>query len=99
MGVGVTLFNFTPVKGHTRTLFETGDARASLNAAIDKLNRRLGKNTVYYGGAHGSLDYAPLRIAFTRIPDVALEEGETCDDLLPSEADLAKFHPPPENLE
>jgi DNA polymerase-4 len=99
MAVGVTLFNFTPVKGHTRTLFETGDSRASLNAAIDKLNRRLGKNTVYYGGAHGSLDYAPLRIAFTRIPDVALEEGETCDDLLPSEAELAKFRPPAESLE
>lgn len=99
MAVGVTLFNFTPVKGHTQTLFETGDSRALLNAAIDKLNRRLGKNTVYYGGAHGSLDYAPLRIAFTRIPDVALEEGETCDDLLPSEAELAKFRPPAQNLE
>lgn len=99
MAVGVALFNFTPVKGHTQTLFETGDSRTSLNAAIDKLNRRLGKNTVYYGGAHGSLDYAPLRIAFTRIPDVALEEGETCDDLLPSEAELAKFRPHSENHE
>jgi len=97
MAVGVTLFNFTPVLGHTKTLFETGDSRGALNAAIDKLNRRLGKNTVYFGGAHGSLDYAPLRIAFTRIPDVALEEGETCDDLLPSEADLAKFRPSAES--
>jgi len=94
LGVGVTLFNFTPVQGHTGTLFETGDARRALNAAIDKLNRRLGKNTVYFGGAHGSLDYAPLRIAFTRIPDVALEEGETCDDLLPSEGELAKYRSP-----
>jgi len=95
LAVGVTLFHFTPVKDHTRTFFETGDSRVSLNAAIDKLNRKLGKNTVYFGGAHGALDYAPVRIAFTRIPDVALEEGETCDELLPSEADLAKFPPPP----
>jgi DNA polymerase-4 len=85
------------MQGHTRTLFETGDARAPLNAAIDRINRRLGKNTVYYGGAHGALDYAPLRIAFTRIPDVALEEGETCDELLPGEDELAKFRPPREN--
>jgi len=99
LAVGVTLFNFTPIKGHTRTLFETGDAHASLNQAIDTLNRRLGKNTVYFGGAHGALDYAPLRIAFNRIPDVALEEGETCDELLPDEAELARFRPPAQNHE
>jgi DNA polymerase-4 len=97
MAVGITLFNFNPVQGHTGTLFDTGDSRASLNAAIDKLNRRLGKNTVYFGGAHGSLDYAPLRIAFNRIPDVALEEGETCDDLLPGEAELSKYRSPAED--
>ncbi len=93
LAVGVTLFHFTPLKNHTQTLFETGDTRGKLNAAIDKINRHYGKNTIYYGGAHGALDYAPIRIAFTRIPDLALEEGENCDELLPAEAELAKFRP------
>jgi DNA polymerase-4 len=34
----------------------------------------LGKNTVYLGGAHGATQDAPMRIAFTRIPDPEIEE-------------------------
>ncbi|ATC65101.1 DNA polymerase [Nibricoccus aquaticus] len=88
IGVGVTLFHLSPAHNHTATLFETGDARTGLNAAIDRLNRKLGKNTVVYGGALGALHYAPIRIAFNRIPDVALEGGETDDELLATPADI-----------
>lgn len=94
LAVGVTLFRLSPEANHTGTLIDTGDARAGLNAAIDHLNRRFGKNTVVYGGALGALHYAPLRIAFNRIPDVALEEGESDPDLLPSAAELEKFLTP-----
>lgn len=41
---------------------------ASLN------NKVLGKNTVYLGGAHGATEDAPMRIAFTRIPEPEIEE-------------------------
>jgi DNA polymerase IV len=88
LAVGVTLFHLSPARNHTGTLFETGDARAGLNAAIDRLNRKLGKNTVVYGGALGALHYAPIRIAFNRIPDIALEGGEEDAALLPTEKEL-----------
>jgi DNA polymerase IV len=93
ISVGVTLFHLAPAQNHTGTLFETGDARAGLNAAIDRLNRKLGKNTVVYGGALGALHYAPIRIAFNRIPDVALEGGESDDTLLPSDEELRAARP------
>ena len=44
-----------------------------LNAVLDKLNMRYGKNTVYFGGAHNAVNYAPMRIAFNHIPDVSTE--------------------------
>ena len=45
-----------------------------LNKAIDILNLKYGKNTVYLGGAHNALKDAPMRIAFTHIPDMVIEE-------------------------
>lgn len=47
--------------------------RARLSAAIDKINRQYGKNALYFASAHGALDHAPMRIAFTRIPDIETE--------------------------
>ena len=49
-------------------------AEKKLNAALDKLNLKYGKNTVYLGGAHAALKNAPMRIAFNHIPDLAVEE-------------------------
>ena len=36
---------------------------------MDALNARFGKNAVYLGASHGALQAAPMRIAFTHIPD------------------------------
>jgi DNA polymerase-4 len=57
-------------------LFENEAAREKLNTAIDRINARYGKNAIYFGGAHQALNAAPMRIAFTHIPDVALEGDE-----------------------
>ena len=45
-----------------------------LNKALDILNLRYGKNTVYFAGAHGGLANAPMRIAFNYVPDLVVEE-------------------------
>ena len=45
-----------------------------LNKALDILNLKYGKNTVYFAGAHGALKDAPMRIAFNHIPDMVVEE-------------------------
>ncbi len=47
--------------------------RRKLLAAIDTLNGKHGKNTVYFASAQAGLDHAPMRIAFNRIPDLASE--------------------------
>lgn len=94
--VGVTLFALVPEASHTGTLpglleARPGDTtrRAALNATLDHINKKLGKHSVVYGGALGALAYAPIRIAFQRIPDLVVEEGEPDGELFPLEAELA----------
>lgn len=74
--VGVMLLRLLGADAHTPDLFspEREKTRGRLFEAIDTLNRTFGKNSVYFGGAHGATDYAPMRIAFTRIPRPELEE-------------------------
>jgi DNA polymerase IV len=47
--------------------------RTQLFSAMDDINRRHGKNALYFAVAHGALDHAPMRIAFNRIPDIETE--------------------------
>lgn len=74
--VGVHLTRLIDLKLHTPDLFEepVERTRGKLFEAVDHLNKVFGKNTVYLGGAHGSTKDAPMRIAFTRIPEPELEE-------------------------
>lgn len=74
--VGILLHHLLVAAEHTPDLFEADQeqSRSRLNSAIDTLNKTFGKNSVYFGGAHGSTDYAPMRIAFTRIPEPEIEE-------------------------
>ncbi len=94
--VGVTLFALVPAESRTELLpglldERPGDSarRAALNATLDHINKKLGKHSVVYGGAVGALAYAPIRIAFQRIPDLALEEGEIDGELYPTSDELA----------
>lgn len=48
-------------------------APTALSRALDTLNMRYGKNTVYFGSAHNALQHAPMRIAFNHIPDLEVE--------------------------
>ena len=74
--IGVHLTHLIDTKLHTPDLFEEQKekTRGKLFAAVDHLNKVLGKNTVYLGGAHGATKDAPMRIAFTRIPEPEIEE-------------------------
>jgi DNA polymerase-4 len=74
--IGIVLGDLLEGTAHTGDLFEakTEDTRSRLHAAVDTLNKTFGKNSVYFGGAHGATHYAPMRIAFTRIPEPELEE-------------------------
>lgn len=47
--------------------------RRKLMAAIDALNSKHGKNTVYFASAQAGLDHVPMGIALNRIPDLESE--------------------------
>jgi DNA polymerase-4 len=50
------------------------DKQRRLDATLDKLRARYGRKVVYYGSVQDDRDNAPMRISFTHIPDVRLEQ-------------------------
>jgi DNA polymerase-4 len=74
--VGLVLKHLLPAGGHTPDLFEHDRdvARGRLHEALDQLNQTYGNGSVYYGGAFGVGQMAPMRISYTRIPTPELEE-------------------------
>ncbi|MDR1010069.1 MAG: hypothetical protein LBM04_02890 [Opitutaceae bacterium] len=74
--IGVMLTRLLRAEGHTPDLFGAEQEQRSgrLLGAVDEINRVLGRNTVYFGGAHGATAEAPMRIAFTRIPKPEVED-------------------------
>ena len=73
LAVAVTLSRLDAQGQRPRSLFDEGHSHDKLNAIIDSLNLRYGKNTLYFGGAHAALNAAPMRIAFGHIPDLEVE--------------------------
>ena len=71
--VGVVLADLFEQAGQSLSLLPGAGTHDRLDAAVDRLNQRYGKNTVYFGGAHRALGSAPMRIAFNHIPDPAVE--------------------------
>lgn len=72
--VGVVLFNLLHENYATLPIFENLEKNKSLYNAIDILNRRYGYASVYFGGSHVARDSAPMRIAFTQIPNLEIED-------------------------
>ncbi len=74
--IGVHLTHLLDLRLHTPDLFgqKSGETHGRLFQAVDHLNKVLGKNSVYLGSAHGATSDAPMRIAFTRIPEPEIEE-------------------------
>lgn len=76
LAVAVTLVGLQPVGCITRELLRDSGRRQGVSSLLDRINRRYGNNTVYFGAmqealAHGA---APMRIPFSTIPDIAREE-------------------------
>lgn len=78
--VSVSLNDLTPLAQSTPDLFETlnpglgrsWDARQRLSHAMDAINRRHGRDTVWFGvNPDLKAPYTGTKIAFTRIPDPA----------------------------
>ncbi len=81
--VGVVLSRLCEHGNHTPSLFQTvTDTMAALDkekhqrldATLDKLRARYGRRVVYYGSVQECRENAPMRISFTHIPDVRVEQ-------------------------
>lgn len=78
--VAVVLGELMPLSQQTPDLFAAAavqDKRArpkeKLNHALDALNVRYGKHTVYFGAAHDARAHGGMAIAFNHIPDLETE--------------------------
>lgn len=86
--VAVTLSHLTQPHQYTPELFpsiiedpsspyETTPSPEKLrrfDATVDQLRARYGRDTVYLGSVHSARDQAPMRISFTHIPELTLEQ-------------------------
>jgi DNA polymerase-4 len=71
--VGIVFTDLVEAGQTTRDLFDPMDRHAGLNTTLDRINQRYGPNTLYFGGAHRGLGTAPMRIAFSHIPELQVE--------------------------
>ena len=71
--VGVTLTHLVEHGQVTRDLFDPDDQHETLNSVLDQINQRYGPNTLYFGGAHNGRGAAPMRIAFSHVPELQVE--------------------------
>lgn len=76
ISVAVAFFNLIREDLITLPLFGDFQKTSSLNKAVDKLNKRYGFQSAYYASSHQAIKSAPMRIAFSQIPDLDLEEDE-----------------------
>ncbi|HNV88110.1 MAG TPA: DNA polymerase [Methylotenera sp.] len=76
IAVGVSFSQLSNADDLVDDLFASKPSAAEkrLNKALDLLNLKYGKNTVYLAGAHNALKNAPMRIAFNHVPDLVVEE-------------------------
>lgn len=71
--ISVTLFNLISEEERTLSFFENTN-KNKLSHAMDALNLKYGKNLIYLAGMHATKKGAPTRIAFSNIPDFAIDE-------------------------
>lgn len=71
--VSIVLTELAPASETTLNLFLHDEKKLKLAKTIDKINERYGLDCVYFGTMHNSKESAPMRIAFSSIPDVVAE--------------------------
>jgi DNA polymerase-4 len=77
--VSVTLGELVAAQAVSADLFPEADNRAALDAVLDRLRLKYGPTAVYFGGAFGAMQEAPMRISFTHVPDLRLEADSAGD--------------------
>lgn len=66
----VTLSKLTPASATPRSLFVEERQASRAAETMDAVNARVGSNALYFASMHTTRDAAPMRIAFTHIPEL-----------------------------
>jgi DNA polymerase IV len=79
LSVAVTLVNLEPKGAITAELIDERRRASDTSAVLDAINQRYGNNALYFGAMQSALAHgaAPMRIAFSKIPTVGMEEDVT----------------------
>jgi len=72
--VSVALLDLCERIGTTDDLFDADTEQKALSSVMDTINQRFGFQKICYASSQKASQSAPMRIAFTRIPDVARED-------------------------
>ena len=67
--VGIVLAHLEHAAGLTLPLFRDDTRRLDIAKAMDHINARHGRQTLYFAEMHHTRRAAPLRIAFNNVPD------------------------------
>ena len=67
--VSMWFSNFVNEKEHQLSFFEN-DKRNQVYKAVDSINDKFGRDTIFVGSLQNNIDSAPTRIAFTQIPEL-----------------------------
>ncbi len=86
--VGITFSSLKPFDAVTPSLFDSPQDHLKLNAALDELNQKFGKNSVFLGAIHRSRDAADEKIAFNKVE--LFSEGKGDNEWV----DTFRGHPP-----
>lgn len=68
--VGVVVYGLIPASQVEGNLFKDADKDVSLSETMDKINRRWGLSSIYFGAMHDFRHHMDDKIAFGRIPSV-----------------------------
>lgn len=71
--VGIVLWDLAAEANTPLPLFAEELRSLCAARAMDAINERLGPNSVYFASMHEAREQAPMRIAFTHIPDIQAE--------------------------
>lgn len=81
LAVGVTLHRLQRRIESTASLFADETKSHAVDGVLDRINRRYGGNTLYFGSMQGALEAAPMRIPFSTIPNPQLERDAEHNEL------------------
>ena len=73
LSVSVTLSKLVPESAMSLPLFPEDRQRQELGQLMDEINARFGPQSIYTATMQDAADAAPMRISFTKIPDISVE--------------------------